>query len=351
MSAPVVVTAGDARTELSPAVVGAALRMQPTEAGRLEPVLDPAALQESAADALAEIGSEAKDATIRIEGGGPVVVPATTGQGVPPDQLATQVLAALTKAGEERVAPVELTVVEPELTTAEAEALGVREVVSEFTTRFPHADYRNVNLRRAAELIDNTLLEPGETFSLNRIVGERTAANGFEEGYVINSGRLVMELGGGVSQIATTTYNAGFFAGMEDVEHKPHSLYFSRYPMGREATVAWPSLDMAFKNNTPYGVVVDASFSASAPGRQGSVTVRLWSTPYWQVETSTSAPRNYREPKRVYDTSPDCEPQAGIRGFDVTVTRTLRREGAEPVTEEYVTNYKAGDEIICGAAP
>jgi vancomycin resistance protein YoaR len=192
---------------------------------------------------------------------------------------------------------------------------------------------------------------PDETFSLNETVGERTEANGFTKGFIINEGRLVEDLGGGVSQVATTTYNAGFFGGMEDVEHKPHSLYFSRYPMGREATVAWPSLDMAFKNNTPHGVVVDTSFRPSASGRQGSLTVRLWSTKYWTVTETTGNPTNFTEPGTVYDTSPDCSPQAGIRGFDVVVTRTLSRPGAEPITEEYSTRYKAGDEVVCRAEP
>ena len=103
----------------------------------------------------------------------------------------------------------------------------------EFTTSFPYAEYRNINIGRAAELINNTLLKPGETFSLNRIVGERTAANGFTEGYVIKGG-IEKDLGGGVSQSATTTFNAMFFAGLKDIQHRPHTLYINRYPAGRE---------------------------------------------------------------------------------------------------------------------
>ncbi len=71
-------------------------------------------------------------------------------------------------------------------------------------------------------------------------MGERTAENGFTIGYVISNGVLVKDYGGGVSQMATTTFNAMFFAGLEDIEHKPHSFYIDRYPEGREATVAWP---------------------------------------------------------------------------------------------------------------
>jgi hypothetical protein len=97
--------------------------------------------------------------------------------------------------------------------------------------------------------------------------------------------------------------------------------------------------------------VVDTSFRPSSSGRQGSLTVRLWSTKYWTVTETTGNPTNFTEPGTVYDTSPVCSPQAGIRGFDVVVTRTLTRPGAEPLTEEYFTRYKAGDDVVCRAEP
>ena len=140
---------------------------------------------------------------------------------------------------------------EPDLTTAEAEALGIVEPISEFTTNYPIAQYRLINIGRAAELINGTLVLPGETFSLNGTVGERTAENGFVKGFIIDGGQFREDFGGGVSQVATTTFNAVFFAGLEDVEHKPHSFYISRYPAGREATVAWPTRRPASSATTP----------------------------------------------------------------------------------------------------
>ena len=114
------------------------------------------------------------------------------------------------------------------------------ELVSEYTTFYP-SDFppRLTNIHRAADLMDDTLVLPGKTFSMNKEVGERTGARGFAQGYVISGGKLQVDFGGGVSQLATTTFNAMFFAGLEDVEHHPHSFYISRYPEGREATVAW----------------------------------------------------------------------------------------------------------------
>ena len=100
------------------------------------------------------------------------------------------------------------------------------------------------------------LLKPGETFSLNDTVGERTAANGFTKGFIISDGVFKEDFGGGVSQVATTTFNAAFFAGLEDVEHKPHSFYIDRYPVGpRGHRRLGRRVDLKFKNTTPYGVL------------------------------------------------------------------------------------------------
>ena len=109
------------------------------------------------------------------------------------------------------------------------------------------------------------MLKPGETFSLNDTVGERTGENGFTKGFIISDGIFKEDLGGGVSQMATTTFNATFFAGLEDVEHKPHSFYIDRYPVGREATVAWGAVDLRFKNDTPYGVLIHATVQPEHP--------------------------------------------------------------------------------------
>ncbi|WP_157987834.1 VanW family protein [Jiangella endophytica] len=352
MSAPVTVVAGEESVELPAELVGQALAMAPDEAGTLQPALDGAKLTDVARDLLTEVGQEGRDATITIEGGEPTVVPAERGMGIAPESLSAALLPVLTAEGDERQAAVELTEVDPELTTAAAEELGVTEVVGEFTTRFPHADYRNVNIGTAAERIDNTLLLPGDEFSLNGIVGERTEANGFTAGTIINGGRLEESLGGGVSQVATTTFHAAFLAGLEDVEHWPHSIYFDRYPVGQEATVAWGAKDMRFSNDTPYGVVVDTSFTPSSSGNQGTLNVKIWSTEYYRVETSVSDRSNYSSPQTIYDTSDNCSAQGGSQGFDITSYRqvwdpdgNLVKDEADPWT------YNPNHRVICGPDP
>jgi vancomycin resistance protein YoaR len=351
MSGPVTVTAGDRTTKLDPAAIGAALTLAPNDDGVLTPALDGAALVDAAGEALDALGRAGQDATVRIESGRPVITAGESGQGVDPKALGAAVLDVLTKTGDARTARVELTEVEPELTSNEARELGVTEVVSEFTTRFPHASYRNTNIRLALRRIDNTLLEPGEVFSLNELVGERNAANGFAVGWTIDGGRLKKDYGGGVSQVATTTYHAAFRAGFEDVYHQPHSIYFDRYPVGQEATVSWGHFDMSFKNDTPYGALIDTSFSPSGNG-PGTVTVRIWSTKYFRVETSVSGRSNHTTPQTVYDTSPDCEPQEGWEGFSITSYRKVwTPDGKLDKDEAYPWTYRPNPTVICGPDP
>ena len=221
--------------------------------------------------------------------------------------------------------------------------------MSSFTTYFTYAEYRNTNIGRAAELISGTVLKPGETFSLNDTVGERTEANGFTKGYIISDGIFKQDLGGGVSQVATTTFNAMFFAGLKDVEHKPHSFYIDRYPEGREATVAWGAVDLRFTNDTPYGVLIDATVRPSTPSSQGVVTVTMYSTKYWDITSTTSERYNFTKPGTRTLTTPDCEPNEGYGGFDVVVTRYFRRAGESELHHQEIfnTTYIPSDTVIC----
>jgi vancomycin resistance protein YoaR len=346
------VQVGDESFDATTAEIGVALTMV-AEDGKLTPRLDGKVLAKEVAAKLRVVEVEPQDAGISFASGRPQVKPGRLGHTVPPTRLASAVLAVLPKSGEARVAKVKTVTEEPEITTKAAEAMGIKEVTGTFTTEYPHAEYRNTNIGRAAELINGTLLKPGETFSLNDIVGERTASNGFTKGFVIKDGRLREELGGGVSQVATTTYNAAFFAGMEDVEHRPHGFYISRYPVGREATVYWGSLDLKWRNNTPYGAYVQAWRNLSSPGGAGSVTVRIWSTKYWSVRTETSEKYNIRPPKTIYDEEKKgCVPQeVGVAGFDVDVRRWVSRNGEVVSEEKDHVSYKPEDKIICGPRP
>ncbi len=344
MSGPVVLARGRERVRIAPRAIGALLDMRPVE-GRLEPVIRPRVLAKQLRRQLAAFEHGPRNAEFDIEDGVPRIVRALNRVQVRPQALAERIVDVLDQRRNRRVR-VPARTEAPAVTTAEMRRLGVREKVSEFTTFYPYASYRVTNIGRAASLIDETLLEPGETFSLNRIVGERTAANGFAEGTIIKNGVFVEELGGGVSQVATTTFNAMFFAGLKDIEHKPHSFFISRYPEGREATVAWPTVDLKFKNDSPYGVLIDTLHN---PG--SSLTVRMWSTKHWDIDSVTSRRSNIEPYEVQYDDSEECVEQPGVVGFDVTVRRIFQRRGEVVKRENFSTRYNPADEIHCEPAP
>jgi vancomycin resistance protein YoaR len=347
MSGPVTLVFGDSPVQLGPAEFGDVLAMK-AEDGALVPDLDVDALTALVDDGVSEDGAPV-DATVALVQGKPEVVPAKPGVTYDPADVSDAFLELVTRPDGEREMDVEATVDEPDFATADARALKIKERVSTFTTYYPYAEYRNTNIGRAGEIIEGTVLKPGDTFSLNDIVGERTRENGFTEGFIISNGIFAEDLGGGVSQMATTTFNAMFFAGLEDVEHKPHSFYIDRYPVGREATVAWGSVDLRFRNDTPYGVLISAKVTPSTPSSQGVVTVSMWSTKYWDITTTTSDRYNFRAPATRTLSTPDCYPNTGYDGFDVDVTRFFRKPGSDDLvrTEKFHTAYTPSDTVIC----
>jgi vancomycin resistance protein YoaR len=349
VSAPVRVVAGRAGTAvITPAMIAKALRFPPRD-GTLEPALDANRLSKAARPALRALHlTPPRDATIRLVDGRPRVIRSVDGRSISARDLAAAVKPALPRSGKDRTVTAQVSRQRAAFTTADARRLGVREVTGEFTTYYPYLPYRNINIGRAAELINNTLLKPGEVFSLNGIVGERTRANGFAEGYVISGGRFRRELGGGVSQSATTTFNAMFFAGLEDVEHRPHTLFIDRYPPGREATVAWPSLDLKFRNNTRYGVLVQAFRVPGDWGRRGSITVRIWSTKNYDKVVATPPVRtNFTYGRDITDDSPQCEPMSPVPGFDVRFQRLFYQDGKIVKRENFFWRYRPTDRVRC----
>ncbi len=348
MSAPVIFQLSGENVVLRPHDYAPALSMRPRH-GRLVLRVDDKRLLKVVRPAMRRVASAPKDATVRIVHGRPRVVPGRKGITFDPADVTDNFPAMVVAHDQGRQLAVKSVVAKPSFSTKQARRLGIKEQVSAFTTHFPHADYRNTNLGRAAELINGTVLRPGETFSLNDTVGERTAQNGFTTGYIISDGVYKQDYGGGVSQVATTTFNAAFFAGLEDVEHKPHSFYIDRYPVGREATVAWPSVDLKFKDTTPYGVLVQAWIDRSAPSRTGAMHVRMWSTKYWDIKSGRSDRYHLTRPRTRHLTGPGCVPHHGYGGFDIDVYRYFYRHGSTTLDhkETMHTSYTPSDSVVC----
>ncbi|MDQ1045281.1 vancomycin resistance protein YoaR [Streptomyces sp. V4I2] len=183
---------------------------------------------------------------------------------------------------------------------------------------------------------------PDETWSFNRTVGERTEANGFVEGIMILDDQFTKAPGGGASAVATTMFNAMFFAGVKPVEYGAHSVYIERYPEGREATVAWGSLDLRFTNDSGNAIYIQAESTDT------SVTVTFLGTRNYDEIKSVKGPRTHvKQPEQRVSADKKCVPQTPLEGFDVTVERVFYNDGNEVKREPFRTHYTPRDEIIC----
>jgi len=236
----------------------------------------------------------------------------------------------------------------PTRTTDAARKLKITEQISSFTTPYDCCQNRVVNIGRAAQILDSTIIMPGERFSLNAALGERTLARGFMEAPSIEGGEIKPTVGGGVSQVATTMYNAAFFGGLEIISNTPHSFYFPRYPKGREATISWQTPDLVFRNNW------DAAILLSVVTGRNAITITMYSSKLGRrVETTTGEPTNVVEPKTIERYKPDLEPGTentiqgkGQSGFSISYTRKVYK-GDELISDRtFYWTYKPENEII-----
>ncbi|MEU0203319.1 MULTISPECIES: VanW family protein [unclassified Streptomyces] len=345
VSAPVTLTAAGRRFTVGPDVLGEHLAMRPDDGGRLIPELDAKGLRAASAVAgpLDEVTTTAENARLRADGDRAVVTEdAVAGREVTDKALGKAVLPLLTRSGADREGEVEVRGIQPEVTRENAAELGLTEKMSSFTVHFEPAEYRTKNIGRAVELINGSLVRPDETWSFNRTVGERTEENGFVEGIIILDDKFTKASGGGVSAVATTVYNALFFAGVKPVEHGAHSFYIERYPEGREATVAWGSLDLRFTNDSGKAIYIQAESTDT------SVTVSFLGTRKYDEIKSVKGPRTeVKKPEKKVSDDKECVPQTPLEGFDVTVERVFYDGGREVKREPFRTHYTPRDEIVC----
>lgn len=280
------------------------------------------------------LGSQDQNARFDVVSGSPIIVPANESVQCCGDTAAAEIRTALSapaptpdpEADEDApIRSVELTPVTSggDEGVAELEALGIVEEVATFTTNHACCQGRVQNIQRMAEIVRGYIIRPGEVFDLNNITGRRTTANGFVPAGAIAEGVIEAQVGGGVSQFTTTMFNASFFAGMEFVEYQAHSLYFSRYPRGREATISFPKPDFIVRNTTPYGILVWPTWSDT------SITVTLYSTEYVDVEDIGRSESAQGECTRV------------------TTTRQLTYQDGTVDTDTVFAVYRPGEGLDC----
>ena len=323
-----------------------------TADGALSVDFDSQRLHDDVIRAMGPIETQAVNAGWTIDGSAtgaagarPRYVSPSPGQGIDMDSLTQQLLDAGTTGSSSaaRTIVIPMMVTQPEIVTAEAD-WGVVEVTGEFSTPFNSEPGRDQNLIRGAEQMNGQIVMPGETFSVEEALGPVDYEHGFTDAGVISNGQHVDALGGGLSQIGTTMFNVGFEAGMDDIEHHPHSYYFSRYPAGREATLWTGQKDVKFANSTPYAALIQAWVA------DGEVHARIWSTHYYDVSITSSERYNYRPVQTI--TRPagaGCQSYSGgSAGFDITVTRTRTAPDKTPPDDVLTTTYDADNNIECG---
>ncbi|MGI8797976.1 MAG: VanW family protein [Pseudonocardia sp.] len=343
VSAPFTI-AGEKSKEASiaPTVIASALHFVPDGSGGLRPDIEAARIEAAADAQLASTEQPVRDASLALQGGKPVVTPSVDGRGIDYEVTLKPLVDVLRRPTDRRL----VATYGPQpakLTTQDVNRLGITDVIGEFTTSGFAAD-SGLNIRRGAQAINGTILKPGETFSLNGTTGPRNAGSGYVEAGIIQDGHPARGVGGGVSQLATTTYNAAYFAGMTDVAHTEHSFYISRYPAAREATVFEGSIDLKFRNDNPTGVLIQTVWTPS------SITVRIYGVKRYVVTSATGPRTNPTSPGEVtIPAGQPCSPSNGSGGFTTSDTRTMREisTGATKSNTRTVT-YRPSPKVICG---
>ena len=344
VSAPVTLKVAQTRFRVPPRRIAALLSLPRGGATKL-------AIGGAAADAYFSnlsdnVGRPARDAGFAVYGDAVQVVPARDGLELNVPKTARAILRAATRPAN-RVATLTVVRAVPERTTAEALAMGIDTRMSSYKTYYSGTSDRITNLQLGVRELDDTLVAPGSTFSLNEAIGERTEERGFRSAPVIIGNEYAEEIGGGTSQVATTAFNAAWEAGLRISERNPHSLYISRYQLGRDATVYWPSLDLKFVNDTDTWVLVKGF--AEGDG----ISIAIYGGESRRVESSAS-PLVVTGPvtvERIEDATlpkgKQVVEEEGSAPTRTSATRKVYSAGGELIrSETWTTSYEGEERVI-----
>ncbi len=292
------------------------------------------------------VGSSPVDANFTVSYDDVRITPSRAGTELDVPATARRLLRAATSPSN-RTANLVVARAEPERTTAEARAMGIDRRMGGYKTYNAGDSNRITNLRLAVTLLDGTLVPPGGTFSLNGTVGERTVERGFRPAPVIIGTEYAEEVGGGTSQVATTVFNAAWEAGLEITERNPHSLYISRYPLGRDATVYWPSLDLQFANDTERWVLVKGfvEWDGISVAIYGGERRRVESSEGTMTITGSAPVERVKDPTLLRGRT--VVEEEGSSPSRTTVTRTVYAANGDQLrTETWNTSYKGETRIV-----
>jgi vancomycin resistance protein YoaR len=226
--------------------------------------------------------------------------------------------------------------------------MGITGVVGSYETFYGGDPNRIHNVQLVAHLVDGKLIAPGATFSFNQATGERSASKGFLEAPVIINGELQTGLGGGVCQVSTTVFNAAYEAGLPITARTNHALYISHYPLGRDATVNYPDVDLKFVNDTPHWLLLRTFVGSS------SLVVTLYGAPQHRRVVSEAAPltlvsappvEKKLDPSLAPGTSEVQDP--GESAYSTSVHRLVYAPNGKLLSDAtWLSNYVALPEIL-----
>jgi len=268
--AEIPVSLQDLGAEIDKAKILSDIKNNPGQTIKVTVHLDSVIANQVLGDKLASFEQPGKDATYKIENNKFLItdyVPSKTPHidkiinqidGQPLDQIPKRIDVTLMN--------------DPPSPSAEAvKALAFDGIIGEFSTRF-YATQKNrtINLAMAAKAFDRIKIYPGDIFSFNNTVGERTLKKGYKNAKIIKEGRYVKDIGGGVCQVSSTLYNAVILANLQILERVPHQVPVAYVPPGQDATVYYPNVDFKFKNNTGSLIYIRTSVQS------GLLTVQLY---------------------------------------------------------------------------
>jgi len=345
ISASLTVTDGDHKWTLTPTEIGRYMDFKSENKNGVETLVPYFSAEKLAPffDKIApDVAKEPVDAKFDSDGKKAWVVPGVPGEEL--DREATAVAlteAALKTSG--RTVAVAVKTKEPEFTTAEAEAYGIKDLLATYTTEpYRGSANRQVNVRITTQYASNKFLAPGEVYDFDKVIGPRTAERGYKKAPgIVGGGELEDVYGGGICQVSTTLFNAVFEAGLEIVERHNHSLYIDHYPEGRDATVAGGGgKNFRFRNDTDHyiwirgvsdGITTTFNIYGTDDGRRTKITFNGWS--YGAKRTEVTVLNKSLSPgaSRVKI--------SGQSGRSCSVTRVITYANGEKKTQKFSSYY------------
>ncbi len=319
-------------------------------------ILDTSGLGEKAAIQAAEVAAQwdkaAKNGSISkydVSSDSFLIGGAENGWQVNQEMMENEILAALERKDFDAVIKAVVAEVQPEI--SEATAKQKYKTLSSVTTKTTANNRRNTNVRLAAEAVNGTILQPGEEFSFNECVGERTEAKGYQPAAAYSNGEVVEEIGGGVCQISSTLYNAVLQAGLKTTVRRSHTYEPSYVTPGTDATISWGGPDYKFVNNSDTAVGLRAQYSNQ------TVVVSIYGIPVLEegvkYTLKSTKLKDLDPPAPAYEEMGELEPgvektiSSGTRGSQWE-TRLVVTKNGEIVSQEvdHTVTYKGHAPVI-----